>query len=92
MEDCTDRYVSNANIKQYYIDNGREFPIEDPQGLAPATATSLNDNKARIVSCGGSVIHNSGYVTLWAREAVRMDYSVDGYPKYRGFRFCVTCE
>lgn len=92
-EDCTDRYVSSkAGIKQHYISIGREFPIEDPQGLAPATATSLNDNKARIISCGGSFRQNSGYVTLWSREGVRMDYSVDGTPKYRGLRFCVTCE
>lgn len=92
-EDCTDRYVEKSTLKQYYIDQGYQFPIVEPQGLAPETATSLNDNKARIVTRGGSYVHNASYNDLWYRSVQAVQhYSVEGFPKYRGFRFCVTCK
>ena len=90
-EDCLDRLVSQAALKNYYVTNNCEFPIVDPQGIPVASATALQ-GRARIAQRGSCYILGSGYVTLWDRREGYAGYSDDNTYHTRGFRFCVTCE
>ena len=91
-EDCLDRYVSTAALKNYYVTNNCEFPLIDPQGIPVASATALNGGKGRTVMRSSNYGLSSGYVTLWDRRSGYTSYSGDDKPYRRGIRFCVTVE
>ena len=90
-EDCLDRYVSSAKLKNYYVTNNCEFPLIDPQGIPVASATELNGS-SRIVMRGSNYALSSDYTTLWDRRSGYTSYSGDDTYKRRGIRFCVTVE
>ena len=90
-EDVLNRFVSETKLKQYYVDNGTEFPLVDPQGLSPTLANSINGSNG-MTRRGANFSVSSGNVTLWRRDLGALNYPNDGAYKVRGFRFCVTCE
>ncbi len=91
-EDCLDPWVSLANQKAYYTEQGAEFPITDPVGLPQATAKAYNGNKLRAVRAGGGgYVNHENYQSIYHHGAGYLAYPGDG-THARGIRLCITCE